>query len=307
MNLDVHTVDVFTEHQFGGNPLAVLTHAEGLSTEEMQAIAGEFNLSETTFVLPPADPMHTARVRIFTPRNELPFAGHPNVGTAYVLARIGEIYGSRIIGDTLVFEEGAGPVDVTIERDAGEIVGARLQAPQTLALWSGPPDCPSTEDVARACGLSVDDVSTVAHAPVIGSCGTRFALAEVTDRKALRRAHPVPSVFARELPADVATGLHLYCVEPGNANRLHARMFAPEQGVMEDPATGSANVILAGLRLSISPDAGDEAAFDIFQGEDMGRLSVMRATAYRDKAGAIHTTIGGQCRSVMRGTLSLTG
>ena len=110
MKLEFTTVDVFTDRQFGGNPLAVVTDAQGLSTEQMQAIAAEFNLAETTFVLPPKDPAHTAEVRIFTPKAEMPFAGHPNVGTAFVLARAGQSYGRAVAGDRLVFEEKAGLV-----------------------------------------------------------------------------------------------------------------------------------------------------------------------------------------------------
>src|ERR1700761_6062019 len=112
MKLNFVTVDVFTDRQFGGNPLAVITNAEGLSAERMQAIAAEFNLSETTFVLPPKDPAHAAQVRIFTPGAELPFAGHPSVGTAFVLARASESYGRKISGDRLIFEVIAGLVDI---------------------------------------------------------------------------------------------------------------------------------------------------------------------------------------------------
>src|SRR5215470_3348737 len=120
------TVDVFTDRRFGGNPLAVFTDAEGLSSAEMQSIAAEFNLAETTFVLPPKDPAHTAEVRIFTPKAEIPFAGHPNVGTAFVLARAGESYGRRIAGSKLVFEEKAGLVPIDIDRQGDEVLGARL-------------------------------------------------------------------------------------------------------------------------------------------------------------------------------------
>src|SRR5436190_20791764 len=129
MNVPFQTVDVFTDRKFGGNPLAVIPDARGLSTEQMQAIAAEFNLAETTFVLPPADPAHTAHVRIFTPKSEMPFAGHPNVGTAFVLARLGKTKGER-----LVFEEKAGLVVMDLTYEAGAIVAARLAAPQPFAL-----------------------------------------------------------------------------------------------------------------------------------------------------------------------------
>src|SRR3954462_13491813 len=134
MKRPFQTVDVFTDRKFGGNPLAVLPSAEGLSTEQMQAIAAEFNLAETSFVLPPKDRAHTAQVRIFTPKAELPFAGHPNVGTAFVLARAGTSYGRRIAGDRLVFEEKAGLVPVTLLKSGTELSGARLASPQLLTV-----------------------------------------------------------------------------------------------------------------------------------------------------------------------------
>jgi len=132
MQLDFVTVDVFTNRRFGGNPLAVVLNAEGLATAPMQSIAAEFNLSETTFVLPPIEAAHTAEVRIFTPKAELPFAGHPNVGTAFVLAQYRNLFG-RAVGDPLLFEEKAGLVPLELLKDAGSIVGARLTAPQPLS------------------------------------------------------------------------------------------------------------------------------------------------------------------------------
>src|ERR1051325_11524591 len=134
MQLEFQTVDVFTAEQFSGNPLAVVLNAEGLSSEQMQAIAAEFNLAETTFVLPPKDSAHTAEVRIFTPRGEMPFAGHPNVGTAFVLARAGTSYGRRVAQDRVIFEEKAGLVPITLLKDGATVVGARLASPQALSV-----------------------------------------------------------------------------------------------------------------------------------------------------------------------------
>src|SRR6185295_19427721 len=127
MQREFVTVDVFTDRRFGGNPLAVLPDGRGLTSAQMQAIAAEFNLSETTFVLPAKEPAHTAEVRIFTPKAELPFAGHPNVGTAFVLANRG------VTGDALIFEEQAGLVRMQLPRDGGAVVGAGLTAPQRLS------------------------------------------------------------------------------------------------------------------------------------------------------------------------------
>ena len=150
MRLQFETVDVFTSERFSGNPLAVVLNAEGLSTGQMQSIAAEFNLAETTFVLPPKDPAHTAEVRIFTPRHEMPFAGHPNVGTAFALAREGKSYGRAVNDDKLIFEEKAGLVPISLLRDGATISGARLASPQLLSVTDEVP----VELVARACSLS---------------------------------------------------------------------------------------------------------------------------------------------------------
>lgn len=154
---DFVTVDVFTRQRFGGNPLAVFTDARGLSDRNMQSLAREFNLSETTFVLPPDDPAHTAKIRIFTTAHELPFAGHPNVGTGYVLARQG-----RGQVDTMLFEEPAGLVEVRIERDGDGVVGATISAPQPLSL--GATFAP--ELIAACAGLQPVDVVLTSHPPI---------------------------------------------------------------------------------------------------------------------------------------------
>ena len=190
------TVDVFTDKRFGGNPLAVFPDAGGLTDEQMQAIAAEFNLSETTFILPPEDPRNHARVRIFTPRAEMPFAGHPNVGTGYVLA--------RIAGDPpehYTFEEIAGLVRVHILRDAaGAISGARISAPRALSL-----DIAVPVDLVAACaGVSEGEILTEVHYPIVASVGAPFVIAEVASLDVLARAHPVASAFragVEQIPA----------------------------------------------------------------------------------------------------------
>jgi trans-2,3-dihydro-3-hydroxyanthranilate isomerase len=196
MQLDYMTVDVFTERRFGGNPLAVVTNAHGLATEQMQSIAAEFNLAETAFVLPPRDPSHTAEVCIFTPRAELPFGGHPNIGTAFVLARLGQIYG-RAVGDPLMFEEKAGLVRLELIKEGGAVAGARLSAPQTLKRGEDI----ALDVVAAACAVAAGDVETANHHPCIASCGVGFVLAELKSRSSLAAAHislvrrPSPCIF----------------------------------------------------------------------------------------------------------------
>lgn len=284
------TVDVFTETRFGGNPLAVFPDARGLSDAEMQALAAEFNLSETTFVLPPEDPSHTARVRIFNRTAEMPFAGHPNVGTGYVLAQAG-----RDREGMLVFEEPAGLVRVRASRDAaGRVTGAVIEAPQPLSL--GKELAP--EAVACCLGLDPSEVRTERHAPVLASVGNPFVIAEVSPA-GLARAVPDIGAFRRvrdSWPApDERLALHIY-VRDGA--RLRARMFAPLSGTVEDAATGSANAPLGALLLSLTGES--ERSDEIVQGVEMGRPSLLRVTARRGADG-IRATVGGSCVPVLRG------
>jgi trans-2,3-dihydro-3-hydroxyanthranilate isomerase len=280
------TVDVFTDRRFGGNPLAVFPDGRGLSDGDMQALAREFNLSETTFVLPPADPANTARVRIFTPAYELPFAGHPNVGTGFVLARQG-----RDQGGTLRFEEIAGLVEVTVERDdSGEVTGATVAAPQPLTLADGL----SPEAVAACASLHPADVVTASHPPLEASLGNPMMIAEVAA-EALAGAAPDVEQFRRAAGKPGKLLLYLYAHDNG---RIRARMFAPLAGVMEDPATGSAAAPLAALLLSLSQDA--HGAYEITQGVEMGRPSLLRTTATRTPDG-IRATVGGDCVPVLTG------
>ncbi len=181
------TVDVFTEQRFGGNPLAVFPDARGLHDADMQAIAAEFNLSETTFVLPPDNPQHHARVRIFTPQAELPFAGHPNVGTGYVLAQRDDNPPEHY-----VFEEPAGLVRVHVLRGPGKaITGTRISAPRSLSIDIGIPD----DVIARCIGLDGSDVLTTAHTPLVASVGTPFVIAELRSVEALSAASPDLAAF----------------------------------------------------------------------------------------------------------------
>jgi trans-2,3-dihydro-3-hydroxyanthranilate isomerase len=300
MQLEFITVDVFTERKFGGNPLAVILDASGVTTAQMQAIAAEFNLAETTFVLPPKDPAHTAEVRIFTPRAELPFAGHPNVGTAYVLARQGKSHG-RSVGDPLLFEEKAGLVRLELIKERTAVVGARLAPPQPLKRGEDiAPDL-----VAAACSLAPGDIETAHHVPCIASCGLPLAFAELKTRAALAAAAPRAEIFAEHLKADRATGILLYVQDKSGGFDLQVRMFAPLQGVPEDPATGSANVTLVGLLASLRPERDLTLRLRIAQGVDMGRPSLLEAAAEKHNGELSAMSIGGRCVTVMRGTLEL--
>jgi trans-2,3-dihydro-3-hydroxyanthranilate isomerase len=291
---DFVTLDVFTDRRFGGNPLAVFPDARGLSDADMQALAAEFNLSETTFVLPPEDPAHTARVRIFNRTAEMPFAGHPNVGTGYVLAGQG-----RDRDGVLVFEELAGLVEVRVARDAsGGLTGAVIDAPRPLALG---PEL-SAAQVAACAGLAAGDVVTSAHRPVQASLGVDFFFAEVTD-EALAGGTPDVAGF-RRTAAETGAGsdrlsLFLYALR---GETVRARMFAPLSGAFEDAATGSASATLGALRLSLSGEA--EARYEISQGVEMGRPSRLSVAARRAPDG-IRASVGGGCVPVFRGEVTL--
>lgn len=270
-----HTCDVFTETRFGGNPLAVLPEAAGLSDRQMQQIAREFNYSETTFVLPP-ETGHTRKVRIFTPAAEVPFAGHPNVGTAFVLAStgaLGEIRSSL----SVTFEEKAGPVPITIREENGKIVSCELKAPQPVSFGERVP----AAMVASAVSLPVEDIATATHPPQVVSAGLEFVVAELRDLAALERTRIDTKGFEaiRDLlGTPLRASVYLY-VRGTDGVDLRARMYAPLSGVPEDPATGSAGCAVAGLLAHHDGRTSGELAFRIAQGVEMGRPSSLRARA----------------------------
>jgi trans-2,3-dihydro-3-hydroxyanthranilate isomerase len=293
MKLKFTTVDVFTDRQFGGNPLAVVLDAQGLTTAQMQAIAAEFNLAETTFVLPPKDPKHAAEVRIFTPKAEMPFAGHPNVGTAFVLARLG-----RVTGDTLVFEEKAGLVPMDIRRENGVVMATRLAAPQLLKLG----ETVEPEIVAAAVGLKPADI---VGQPIVVSTGNNFLFAEVRSRDVLKAALGNNDVFAKHLPMNRTVGVHLYVAAKEHGVEVQTRMFAPLYGVPEDPATGSANITLIGLLAHKAAEKDLVLTKTIGQGFDLGRPSILEASAEKKAGKVVATYIGGRCVPVMTGEIEI--
>lgn len=294
------TVDVFTEQRFGGNPLAVFPEAGGLSEADMQALAMELNLSETTFVLPPDNPQHSAKVRIFTPLAELQFAGHPNVGTAFILARR-----MAAAPEHLTFEEGAGLVRVHLLRGAeGTVTGARMSAPRSLSVGIEVP----VEAVAVCVGLSPDDVATNVHPPLVASVGMPIVIAELTSLAALSRAVPDEAGFRRVAVAHPEAGhvlIYLYVAWEDDVRRLRTRLFGPLAGVPEDPATGSAAATLAALLTSFAPGDDVSLAYDIEQGAEMGRPSRLIATARKTGEGPVLSTVAGSCVPVMRGVVDL--
>jgi trans-2,3-dihydro-3-hydroxyanthranilate isomerase len=296
------TVDVFTDRAFGGNPLAVVLDAGSLSTAQMQAIATEFNYAETTFVLPPRDDSNDAQVRIFTVYTELPFAGHPNVGTAFVLATQAAKPPAR-----LRFEEGAGLVGVEILSEAASVVGAELTAPQPLKKFSPF----SAEQTAACISLSAADIRTDRHPPQIVSVGMPFLVAEVGSRDALRRARPDSAAFAQTLPCDGAFAVYFYTQDVPEAEKpcdLQARMFHPgASGLTEDPATGSATVAAAALLADLASKRDGELKLRIGQGIDMGRPSLLLTRVRKENGVIVSAHVGGRCVQMMEGRFRLVG
>ena len=296
------TVDVFTDRAFGGNPLAVVLDAQGLSTAQMQAIATEFNYSETTFVLPPQDPAHDAQVRIFTVRHELPFAGHPNVGTAFVLATQAETPPARVL-----FEEKAGLVPVEILTEKGRVVAAELTAPQPLKRLTRL----SGEQAAACLSLSASDVKTDRHPPQIASVGLPFLMVELASRDALRRAKPDAAAFAKTLPIDGNDAIYFYTREVPASEMpldLQARMLHPgASGLCEDPATGSATAAAAALLADLATQRDGEFKLRIGQGVDMGRPSLLLTRVRKENGAVVSAHVGGACVEMMEGTFRLAG
>ncbi len=301
------TVDVFTDRIFGGNPLAVVLDAAGLSTAQMQAIATEFNYSETTFVLPPREAVHTAWVRIFTPTAELPFAGHPNVGTAFVLAQQAAARGG-MLPEKFLFEEAAGLVPVRLLTEDGGVIAAELSAPERLSRRAQP----DPAQVAACLSLAPGDIAMCTHPPQVASVGLAFLMVELVSRNALRRASPVASLFRGLLPLDGANSLYVYTPDVytletwGDAGSdVQARMFMPR--MTEDPATGSATAAMVALRAELMPGADGDLALRVAQGVDMGRPSLLLARAHKWNNVVESAHVGGRCVAVMAGTFYLGG
>ena len=203
--------------------------------------------------------------------------------------------------DVLIFEEIAGLVRMELLKTGAAVVGARLASPTALEIGDTIP----IEIVAEACGLSVDHIETRHHRPLIASCGAPFVLAELKGRTALTAARPRAEVFEQHVPMDDATGIHLYVQSGSGDVDIHARMFAPLHGVVEDPATGSANVALIGLLAHLDEGLNTPLEKRIAQGDDMGRPSLLEARAEKNHDGTITTYIGGTCVPVMRGVIEV--
>jgi trans-2,3-dihydro-3-hydroxyanthranilate isomerase len=286
-------VDVFAERPLQGNAAAVVFDADALDGARMQALAREFNLSETAFILKPKDAANTAHVRIFTPMTEVPFAGHPNIGGAFALAN-----DHPLPSDALTFEEEAGLVRLTLDRAGDRVTGASLVAPQTVSTVPGP-DVAAT---AAALSLNDADIVTTTHPPITASVGLEFLFVELASEQALSKARSHLPAFDRIRDSDNVLGVHLY-VKRGTPNgaRIDARNLSPYDGITEDPATGSATAALCALLADLDTRSITEFKLEAIQGEQMGRRSVLHASARKGQP----PRISGQCVAVMSGTISL--
>lgn len=298
-DLHFYTLDVFTDTLFGGNPLAVVFGAESLGVDRMQKIAAEFNLSETVFVLPPMRPASTRRIRIFTPKAELPFAGHPTIGTACLLASLGKCE-SGSSGPRVILEEAVGDVEVTVKMCGDQPVAATMTVPVTPVESSF--DYGVTQ-LAPMLALEPGDFHPD-YQPCVYSCGTPFVFVCLNSLDAVRRARLRVDVSESLLAGAEANMVFVFAFDTESQHpQIHARMFAPSMGVAEDPATGGAVSALAGLLAARQPDG--KHMWIVEQGVEMGRPSNL-TLEYESRGGqASPVRVGGSCVRVSEGTLTL--
>lgn len=301
MTRTFHTFDVFTDTKYAGNPLAIVPEADGLDDEEMQRIAREFNLSETVFILAPENRAHSAKLRIFTPGRELPFAGHPTVGTAIFLG-LQKAGGSGREEDLIiVLEEGVGPVRVGVRLRPGEAPFAELDVP-VLPEEAGKaaPD----DRMAAALGLAPNDIGFENHVATRYSCGVPFTFVPVRDLDAIARATPQVQHWGEAFGGHDHPNAFVYCRQTvHNGAAFHARMFAPSMGIPEDPATGGAAAAFAGAvaRFDEPPDGLHTAVIE--QGYEMGRPSNIFQELEIEAGKIYKVRIGGHAVPVLAGTL----
>lgn len=290
--------DVFTSRPFSGNPLAVIPQAKGLSDEQMQNIAREFNFSETTFVFPPRQ-RQTRQVRIFTPTREIPFAGHPNVGTAFVLAERGE-FGPIDKPVKVVFEENAGPVPITIDRDDSGAICCEIKAPEPLRIGQ----TVSVSVVADVLNLLESDIVITTHQPQEASVGLEFLIVELASLHALQKAKVNLDLLKALASNGVTPDIHLYWRGDKNFD-LRARMFAPLDGVPEDAATGSANCALMALLSHYDAALSGCYTWKISQGIEMNRPSTLLGRTEKVNGSVTGVWLSGNCVMISDGRLFL--
>jgi trans-2,3-dihydro-3-hydroxyanthranilate isomerase len=293
------TLDVFTTRTHAGNPLAVVLDAEGLDTAAMQAIAREFNLSETVFVAPPEDAAHRASIRIFTPEQELPFAGHPTVGTAVLLALRDAAIGKG--SDVLVLQEKVGPVTCAVSVASPQQGRAVFTLPRLPQEIDPPGALPL---LAGALGLERREVGFGAHVPSVFSAGLGFTFVPVSTLAGVARVRIDTSLWAQAVKPAVNPSVFVYCRQTSETgHHFHARMFAPAMGIAEDPATGSAVAAFAGAIMRFDQPGDGEHRFVIEQGYEMGRPSQISLELTVANGALASARIGGSAVMVSEGVL----
>ncbi len=303
MKLEFHTLDVFTDRKFGGNPLAVVLGADALSTEQMQTITKEFNLSETTFVMKPENPAHSAKVRIFYPGGEMPFAGHPTLGTAALLAEMKNKPGCSF-ETKILLELKAGLTPVTITRIADRIHGV-FTAP--VVPYHVDIELPSVEDTARALNLDVSDIGFDAHGIASLEGGPRFFYVPVNSRSALEKSKVIEPYWSKLIkPLGGVDAAYIYA-RGGDDKKTNfrARMYSPTGGILEDPATGSATALLAAQLLKAEHLGDGTHRWQLEQGYEMGRPSDLRLEADVAHSKLTAVRVGGSAVRMMSGVLEI--
>lgn len=297
-----YTADVFTDKIFGGNQLAVFPYADGLNSQQMQKVAAEFNLSEVVFVFAPRKPEYHRRLRIFTPKTELPFAGHPTLGAAYILTAIKDI---PLINDfrTIVFEEGVGEVIVNVSGSNGVPLYSELTAAQLPQFG---PEPPPQSALAAMLSLNVSDLLTGDNSPQAVSCGLPFLFIPLRNRDAVSRVKLNRQHWEELLASYWAPQVYVFADEPNlQVSDLQARMFAPGLGIEEDPATGAAATALAGYLGTRNQLTDATLTWLVEQGIEMGRPSLLKVQADKKNGRIMAIRVGGASVLVGEGTIEI--
>ena len=300
MDLKFYTLDVFADKVFGGNPLAIFPEADLLSDDIMQSIASEINYSETVFIQKPISEKNSAKVKIFTPKNELPFAGHPNVGAGYFLIQHPQFIQGYYSKEKMIFEELAGLVYVSPQYAGQNVIGAEIEAP---CKFNTSISIPSS--VISSC-IEIDEKFLVGDVapPIVAGVGLDFVIAEIESYKILKQARCNISAF-EEADRDYSFGddfFSLMIFTYNEQNNIVARVFAPLSGIVEDAATGSACGALGALLASRNNLQTGKIDFEMHQGESIGRPSYINVSVIKEKGEVIKTSVSGKCVIVCEGT-----
>ena len=299
MDLEFYTVDVFSNKIFGGNPLAIFTNTDDISNDLMQSIASEVNYSETVFIQKPKNTDNTAKVKIFTPKNELPFAGHPNVGTGFLLSCFPNLIPGKYSRNKMVFEEIAGLVNVIPEYNGATVVGSKIEAPNKFHKLETVP----TSAIQNCIETNEGSIITSNDPPIVAGVGLDFVIAEVQNQEILNNARCNISAFS-EADKNFSYGddfFSLMIYSRGDKQNIFARVFAPLSGIVEDAATGSACGALGALLASQNNNRSNKYNYKIHQGEMIGRPSLINVSILKEKGQIKRTYISGECVLVSKG------